>query len=308
MQPIFYNTRQKLERLIKNSKKDSKFKKTRLNKIAIISFVSASIVVLYFLKFRPIFMIALLVLGYILNVVFQSFNNVNTLKQALNHFKKGNDNKALKLIKSVYRKTKDTRLLDIILEYFKEKGEPEEGEKIIISKEQKFYRKKDEKLDQIYQNIYKTIDYIGSCRQNIKKFTNKETEIEELLLDEKNLNLKQGYTNAISSYKEMQSLETSKLHFYQKSKNELYKIKDYHIGQIKLDDLTKELEQAEQEYFKDSFVESNITAENIYNSIENEKSYIEALDYYSESILNSKNIKTFDELQKEFEIKTDFLY
>ncbi len=105
----------------------------------------------------------------------------------------------------------------------------------------------------------------------------------------------------------MQGLETSKLRFYENSKNELYKIKDYHIGQIKLNELTNELEQAEQEYFKNSFVESNITAENIYNSIENEKSYIEALDYYSESILNTSNIKMFDELQKEFDEKTKMI-
>jgi len=303
METIFYNTRQKLERLIKNSEKIPKNKRNNTNKVLIISLLSVSMIVLYFLKFRPPAIVALLVLSYFINAFFNSFKKINILKKALNFFKKGNDIKAFKLLRRIYKKTNDKNLLEIILEYFKEKGEPEEGEKIIISQEYKIFRKKDKKLDQIYKNINKTFDYIKKCRQNIEKFEAKKNELRELLSEENNQNLRQGYLNAISSYKEMYSLETNKLQFYENSKKELYKIKDYHIGQVKLNELTNELEQAEQEYFKNSFVENSITAEDIYNSIENEKSYIEALDYYGEDILNSTNFKMFEELQKEFEEK-----
>jgi len=304
MTPIFYNTRQKLERLITNSSKNPKYKRKGLKRFINITFASFSLIVLYFSKFKPSIVLFLFFLAFVLNIIIQYFDDVTTLKEALKYFKKDKDIKAYRLLDAVYQRTNASQVLEIILEYFKEKGEPEEGEKIIIFKEWGLYSKKNKKLDKIYININKTIGYIKSCRQNIKKFKNKEIELEKLLLNEENENLRQGYVNAISSYKEMQGLETSKLKFYENSKNELYKIKDYHIGQIKLSELTNELEQAKQEYFKNSFVEKNITAEDIYNSIENEKSYIEALDYYSESILNSSNIKMFEELQKEFDDKT----
>ena len=69
---------------------------------------------------------------------------------------------------------------------------------------------------------------------------------------------------------------------------------------MKLKQATSELEAKEDDYFKKSFIEKYIPADNLSEFIKYENSYIEALEYYSEDISNSSTYKIFDQLKQEF--------
>lgn len=298
MLPTYFETVKKLEKIIAEHKPKKKFPPA-LIVFSVILFVG--VVVLF--RFRPFGIIVGIILAFIVNMLTFIFKDKKGLENIAQLLRKNEAEKAYDLLKSFYKKNKSDDLRNVIISYYNESGEPQRAEKFELSEEWESYRKKDKTLDRVYQNTLKTLDYIENCNQNITNFKNKKEELvyqTQKVEDEKIL---KGYFQAVESYDEMIGLEKSKLKFYTNSKGELLKIKNYKVEKLKLQEVTNELKKTEQEYYKKSLVENELTADQIVDNLQYEKDFLEALEELSETISNAIDEKDFRELKQKFDEK-----
>ena len=290
----------KIQKAIKETNKNNFSKKTQII-ILIIIFIIFAIISIVFKRFGIIGSVVGIFIIFMSLFLLKNFKPRNYLNSAKSALEKNNLEKLWSYLEKAYYKTKKTIIFELIQDLANYTKQEEKSELIELLLEMKFVKKTKKRFLKIYNNLLNTLEFILKCKTKIKEFKTKKNTIEKDLLKENNLALKEKFQGLVTRYDEMLSLENSKLEFYSKSKTELYELKNYHQSNSKFQKELTELQETEDSYFKNSFKEKNIPAENISDFIQYENSYIKALEYYSEEISNSNSLKMFEQLTKDFD-------
>jgi hypothetical protein len=231
------------------------------------------------------------------------------LFQAINFIKEQNYSRALDLLLDVYEKNKSEILWSIIDDFVK-KYPPTDEQQARISLLQMPKKKKnikDTKLKEILEQLGNVTEYIKKHTEVINKIRKKISDLNLKIQSTLDARIKSEYESLIKRYTDIIELEKSKIKFYEKARNELLKLKENHLFTQNLIKEKAELENLENNLLEKSITEAYNSDMSIDDFINYEKSYLDAIKEYSETVSVSSDKNIFEEIIRKFDNKTEFI-
>ncbi|MBN2892056.1 MAG: hypothetical protein JXL97_09330 [Bacteroidales bacterium] len=288
--------------------------KTKQGYIKAIQFFVIMVMVALMTRFTTPLMI-LIIIGVfvsilrVLNIFKGKYKRASHLIiEAIDFIKKSQFNAALDKMIDAYKITKDKDLLQIIIDFANDYP-PNAQQDILIMEitfgNEKKTNIKDKKLQEILNQLSSISKYILKHKEVVVSVLKKINDLKMNLAGTKDERIRKEYSVLIKRYDDIIELENSKINFYEKTKDELLKLKENHVITQKLLLEKEELRNLEDRLLEKSIKETYDTDINDFLSYET--AYLEAIKEYSEQISSTGDQNLFQDIITSFNDRTELL-